>query len=747
MGDSLKKRGRSDDWAERVQSLSASLAEKRTEAINGRKSSGIETQWDEDTAHIAGHDSTESLSTMMKPSSPDGSFTAPLSDSVGETRSTAFLNITQPYCAAASARISDMLLPNDDRNWALRETPVADLAWPENATQAPPTATPSPPLQADQPVAQATTSAPQPQGAQELTADEGRVQDEASGLAKRATKVIDDWLTEGKWHPAVRRVIESAASMGTGILKGPSPIYKKSKSAQSNGGAWKLKIEQKLIPSSGCVSLWNFYPDPACGENIQNGEYVFERSRISPRQLSELRNQGDKYLDEMIQICLDEGPMDAISGNKKTGKQQFDMWEYYGFLCREELELIGCKCDSLDEDVEDVPVIIVMVNSRVIKVALSPLDSGEFPYDVMVWQEIPDFWAGIGIAHQIRTCQKGVNAGLRNMMDNAGLSAGPQIIIDQAQVEPLDGVWSVSPRKIWVTRPNTQGVKVGEAFQIVSIETRQAELLNIITFWLTQASEVTGLPELLRGQQGDTQETLGRANLRQNNGTSVMRRIVHTFDDRITSPHIGRYHEWLLMHGPDDAKGDLQTEARGSSALQERDMQSQVMQQMLGASLNPAYQVDPAKLMAEFLKSMRFDPKRLTIDPQKLAAMAPPAPPPDPRLQLAQISSQDKEKAMMAKSNEHKLQLAFDADQAERDRQQELLMSQFDNEAGQVGMGVDRQNIADELKTKIAIETMKLQLQKELSEKAALENARTPNVITPPNEPAGQANAGEAYQA
>jgi hypothetical protein len=42
---------------------------------------------------------------------------------------------------------------------------------------------------------------------------------------------------------------------------------------------------------------------------------------------------------------------------------------------------------------------------------------------------------------------------------------------------------------------------------------------------------------------------------------------------------------------------------------------------------------------------------------------------------------------------------------------------------------------------------MKLQLQKELSEKAALENARTPNVITPPNEPAGQANAGEAYQA
>jgi len=725
---------RSSDWVVRVQSLSTSLVEKRTEAINGRKGSGIETQWDEDTAYLAGENSMESISTMMKPSSPDGSFTMAHSDSIGDTCSTAFLNITQPYAAAASARISDMLLPNDDRNWALRETPMADLAWPQ--------------LPGGQSVAQAMPPTPQPQCAREVTADEERTQDEASDLARRATKVIDDWLVEGKWHPAVRRVIESAAGMGTGILKGPSPIYKQSTSAQKKkDGVWKLKIEQKLIPSSACVSLWNFYPDPACGNNIQNGEYVFERSRISPRQLSELCNQGENYIAEMINACIDEGPMDAISGNKKSGKQQFDMWEYYGFLDRDELELIGCNCDSIDDDVKDVPAIIVMVNSRVIKVALSPLDSGEFPYDIMVWQEMSDFWAGIGIAHQIRTCQKGVNAGVRNMMDNAGLSAGPQIIIDQSQIEPLDGEWALSPRKVWLSRPNAQGINVGEAFKIISIETRQIELLNIITFWLTRADEVTGLPQLLRGQQSNISETLGGMNLRQNNGTSVMRRIVHAFDDRITEPHISRYYEWLLMHGPDDAKGDLQIDARGSSALQERDMQSQVMQQMLGASLNPSYQVDPAKLMAEFLKSMRFDPKRLTIDPQKLASMAPPAPPPDPRLQVAQMSSQDKEKAMMAAANEHKLQLAFAADQAERDRQQELVMVQFEKESGQVGMGVDRKNVEDGLRTKIAIETMKLQLQKELSEKAALANAKTPDVTTPPSEPEGRANAGEAYQA
>jgi hypothetical protein len=156
--------------------------------------------------------------------------------------------------------------------------------------------------------------------------------------------------------------------------------------------------------------------------------------------------------------------------------------------------------------------------------------------------------------------------------------------------------------------------------------------------------------------------------------------------------------------------------------------------------------VDPAKIMRDFLKSMGFDPKSVAIDPQKLAAMAPQAPPPDPRLQVAQIVSQDKDKVMMADSNKQKLQLAFEADQAERQRQHELLMTQFDDESDKVGMGVDRQNVTDDLKAKIAIETMKLQLQKELSEKAAMMKSATPGVTKPPNEPAGQAAPGEAFQ-
>lgn len=151
---------------------------------------------------------------------------------------------------------------------------------------------------------------------------------------------------------------------------------------------------------------------------------------------------------------------------------------------------------------------VTMVNDRVIKISLSVMDSGEFPYDVMVWQSRQDHWAGIGVSRQMRECQKGANAAVRNLMDNAGLSAGPQIIVDTSKIEPADGKMEIVPRKLWRKKKGgSDMVDVRDAFVIVTIETRQAELMNIIEFWLKEAEDCTGMPMLLQGQQGKAPDT------------------------------------------------------------------------------------------------------------------------------------------------------------------------------------------------------------------------------------------------
>ena len=153
-------------------------------------------------------------------------------------------------------------------------------------------------------------------------------------------------------------------------------------------------------------------------------------------------------------------------------------------------------------------------------------------------------------------------------MDNAGLSAGPQVIVNRDKIRPANGKWEITPRKVWWTVDGEGDTDVSKAFTIINIPTLQQELMAILQFWLKEAEDVTGMPMLLQGQQGKAPETVGGMQILNNNGTTVLRRIARNFDDRVTEPHIGRYYEYLLLHGPDDCKGDFTIDARGSSALE-----------------------------------------------------------------------------------------------------------------------------------------------------------------------------------
>ena len=101
------------------------IKEYRQDAINGRKHDGLEQIWEEDAAFYEGCDDIGSRY-RKSPSQTGPLLELPARNEIG-TRSTVFLKITRPYCDAAAARVADMLLPTDERNWAIRPKPVAEL--------------------------------------------------------------------------------------------------------------------------------------------------------------------------------------------------------------------------------------------------------------------------------------------------------------------------------------------------------------------------------------------------------------------------------------------------------------------------------------------------------------------------------------------------------------------------------------------------------------------------------------------
>lgn len=620
--------------ADKIEAFGTSLAKRRVEAVGGRASTGIEDDWTADEEAYQGVDDAN-RDTVYKPASTTGSFQSARKGS--GSRSTVYLNITRPYVDAASARVADMLLPNDETNWDIRPTPIPEGKF--------------------KPVAQAVSQVAAPQGQPEMLPGQPPMQppppvvdpmeqkkEQARQSALKAKTQIEDWLVQCQWHSEVRKAIEDCARIGTGILKGPTPVKRYNRVAHNEGGMLALAIEHVIAPETKRIDPWKFFPDPACGENIHNGSYVWELDHLTAKQLRELKGVPG-YLEEQIDKVLEMGPQGAKveagfkSNIKVNDSDKFEVWYFYGLAEREDLEAAGVEI-PLDGDVS-VPAIVTMVNDVPIKAALNPLDSGEFPFDVMPWQRRSGVPWGMGVARQINTPQRMLNAATRNMMDNAAFTAGPQMIIRKGAIQPADGVWTLTPRKIWWIADGADVAAAKDAIMAINIPTQQEQLSNIIQFALKMAEDVTGLPMLMQGSQGTAPDTVGGMTIVNNNASVVLRRIIRTFDDRITEPHIRRYYEYLMLYGKDDeAKGDFHVDARGSTALIERDFQNNEAPQILSLSLNPAFGISPKMAMVEYLKSRRFDAKRFEPSDEEKAAAAQAAPPPMPQVEVAKIRAE-----------------------------------------------------------------------------------------------------------
>jgi hypothetical protein len=747
--------------SQKLQALSITIKDRRQEAIDGRQNSGIDQQWKEDIEFYEGIDDAN----RAEMTGSFGAFTSkppgqivPEGESDDNQGSTVFINITRPYCDAAAARIGDMLMPTDDRAFGLKPTPVPEL---ENMAKGQLSIETKKAMLAQVATTDPQTGAPIPSEQQQgelsrILQDSIQqaqiVMEEAKGRAKKAQDRIDDWFVECQFHAEFRRLIDDAAKIGTGVLKGPVPVKRKTRKVIRNPqtGALMLQVEEKTKPSSKRVDPRNCFPDPACGDNIHNGSYFFERDYLSRKRVRELKAMPGYMQDELDNV-LTEGPKWAgqeLPGdeNKRdpNSKDLFEIWYYYGIVDKDDLEAIGCKCEG------DKPImaILTMINERVVKAARSHLDTDEFPYDVMNWQQVSGRWAGIGVSRQIRTPQRMVNAAGRNMMDNAGLLGGPQILFKQGVVEPEDGNYTLHGRKIWIINEDADIKDIKEVFGLFNIDANQNELMEIVQFGLKMAEDVTGLPLLLQGQQGEAPDTLGGMQLVSNNASTVLRRLAKLSDDMITEPHVRRYYVWIMQYGEDPEKGDYQIDARGSSALVERDLQNQAILQMGQVVTNPAFGVNPRKWFAQYARSQRLDPKDFQYtdeEQKKLDEMAQQGPT-DPRIAVAEIRGQIDEKLESIRSQATQqilmLEKKFESSENDKDRQLDAWVARLE-QAGAKSISLDQ------LKARLADTAVKVRAQRDLSAQSRDADFRkhvTPPAAKPPTEPAGRAPRGQSYQ-
>ena len=358
-------------------------------------------------------------------------------------------------------------------------------------------------------------------------------------------------------------------------------------------------------------------------------------------------------MKDQLRKVLEEGPKRSSAmeelrdeDSRDSGNDSFEKWEYWGEVDHEDLEACGVEVGEKDP-LRSISACVVVINSTVVKAYLNPLEGGDLPYDFYVWEKVAGSVWGYGIPYLMRSQQKVLNAAWRQMMDNSGVTSGPQIVMKPGVIQPADKQWQLGARKIWYATDDMDDVR--KAFATFEFNSHQPELQNIIKMATELADAETGVPQLMQGEKGAAPDTVGGMQMLMNSANVVLRRLVKQFDDMITRPHIRRYYDYNMMYNEnEEIKGDFSVDARGSSALLIRDIQNQAFLNLLQAAANPVFGVylDNKKLFEKALQAQHVDPAEVfksdeeieqLLEQQQQAAQEGPA---DPRIMAAQIRAQ-----------------------------------------------------------------------------------------------------------
>jgi hypothetical protein len=615
---------------EQLQGLHRLFSAQRDDWVKYRAQSGVEARWREAQALYFGDEESAASNPFI-----DTLKNGPMSKTkaTSSTRSKVVINIVRPKVDQAVARMCEILLPVDDKNWGIKPTPIPEAVSKmvgNNAETVGPDGMPT-----------------------GQTADQ-----EAQMVIKRmkecATKMeaeIDDVLTECQYNGEQRKAIEDGVRLGTGVLLGPYPNNSAKRSwLPQPDGRMQLQIATEVKPATMRVDPWDIWFDKSCGNDHQRGAGFYHRRFATKKELRALVGLPGYDEDTIREVLRTKPTRTKVAEGRVTRdlceEDSYEMWVYYGQVEPDQMSLLSESMGDPLEDVEDG--VIVMIGDKIIGAMESWVADGSLPIDVWCWRKSDDMPQGFGLPSELSHQQRVVNSAWRQVMDDAKASLGGQFVIKKKMITPQDGSYDMYPQKVWLASDELDDVR--QAMHSFEFANHSPALLGIATAAMQFADQETSMPQMMGGEKGTAPETVGGMIMLSNNANTVLRLRVKLYDDSMTRPHIRRHFDWQMANSNKaEIKGDMEIDARGSTALIEKDIQNQATINLANVTNNPRYQafLDPKEELKVILKAFKVTPEDIMLTDAKIEqnqkAMAQNPPPPDPRIAAAQMALQGKQ--------------------------------------------------------------------------------------------------------
>lgn len=512
-----------------------------------------------------------------------------------------YMMITEVKCRAAESWLRDILLDNGSPPWDLAATPIPDLSPVQDKEVQ--TEFAQKVLDIVQQLGQAPTSAEMAEMREMVAQDfRFRILREAQTRADRMKIKIQDQFMQGGWEDSFNDFITDLVTFPAAFVKGPI-VRRQRRLGWKQDAMGKTIVEpiERLGPEYERVDPFRVYPEPGIS-NLNEG-YLFEHHRMTRMELSDLIGvpgydddairavldigNGQSWISEDVELQKDEEERKYYAYMRPT--TEFDALEFWGKISGKMLIEWGLSEEDVPDDAREYDANVWIVGNYVIKAVLNYDPLGEKPYAKTSFIKCPGAFWGKGIPKIIEDLQGVCNAAARALVNNMGISSGPQVEVNLERIPANEDITQLSPWKIWQTTNDPLGSSA-PAIRFTQPESRAQELMGVYDRFSKLADDHSGIPAYVYGDlnvQGAGRTSSGLSMLMGAAGKGIRQVIMH-IDSDVVKPIVLRQFVYNMRYDEDESiKGDVEVIAKGAINLAVKETVNMRRIEFLNATANP----------------------------------------------------------------------------------------------------------------------------------------------------------------
>ena len=550
------------------------------------------------------------------------------------SRSKVFVGLTRTKVMAAYSRIIDLLFQHGDVFFSVSPTPIPQID-PLKAMEMRKMAMDQIMMASGQdPMMNQDLVAAR---MEELEAEFLEVEKEiAQQAAESMTTDIEDQLIETNAEMKLKESMLEACIFGSGAVKSGTvridkkQSYSKMLDPETGQQGYALSVVETVAPDVESVSIFDLYPDPYC-TTLEDCDGLFRRHVLTRKQMRDLADL-PQFDGEMVKYLLKihrngnhteedhETTRRRIAGiHENSESNRFVVMEYWGTVDGYDLEEHGIELPEGSDLSDDYSACVWFCDGKVIKVMLNPITGYKIPYHIFPYERSPHQFWGTGVPRMMRDSQGTMNTATRIWLDNMALSSGPMVEVNTDLLAAGEDPTDIHPWRVFLREGGDGSMPAVRWYQPVA----NANGLNqIVEIFRRFADETTSLPSYTHGEQTQgLNKTATGMSMLMGAANIALKSTIKNIDDFLIEPMIESLFHFNMEFGTNEkSKGDLRIVARGSTALVQKEVQSQRLLQFLSiVGDNASGVVKQTELLREIASSMDIDPDQIMKTEEQIA--------------------------------------------------------------------------------------------------------------------------------